>query len=819
MNPVKVLFLSANPTGTGRLALDEEVRDIEIKLRAAEYRNIELLSKWAVRPDDLLQYFNQYQAHIVHFSGHGSPSDEIILVGNDGKAKSVDKVALANLFRVFNRNSNIRVVVLNACYSRAQGQAIIQHVDCAIGINKAIADQAARIFAASFYRAIGFRKSVQEAFDQGVLALQFEGISEDLTPELLVRTGVVPSQIFLGPPDTPSPVFSKTEAKIQQHLQELKEEIQYSIEIDRQIHLSLLNSPSAVKRISNRITVSSIGSKQQHNRFSSAETKPPFATLAETFSELKNRVLVLGAPGAGKTTTLLQFADDSIDARVGNLSSPIPLWFSLHQWDFREPLLDWMKGQYKSLFSAIGSDEHSLLYIFDGLDELGEKIPDQPDIPENLRGINARQHVLETIAEQLREAQVVLSCREHDYEQIGEKAMLQGAVTLLPLSDLQIESYLQDRDQIALWNNLLKDENLLELARTPLLLTLLSISSTETNPNILTGFEDESWTANRIFDLYIQRRFQHEALKQTLPFDEGTTRQHLSQIAGFMWRDWWSPKVAIDFETAKSRIGNRETDFMSFAKDMHFVRQSSSGQIEFIHLKFRDYCAIPNLEKVLTDEMLESDARRSAAYALGEIRDTRAISVLGSALTNERLSLSVRGYAAEVLGKIGDARAISVLEKALTDETLGITVRLSTVWALGKIEDTRAISILGNALTNEKLLLSVRGRAAEVLGNIGNAGAISVLEKALTDQTLDNDALGYVIKALGNIGDARVIPAMEKVLADEMLASYVRRYAVKALGKIGDAKAIPALEKAVTDQNTNVRWAATIVLKKLRSHI
>ncbi|BCM88963.1 hypothetical protein IAD21_00805 [Abditibacteriota bacterium] len=198
--PIKILFLASNPTGTGHLALDIESRDIEAKLRSAQYRNIELISKWAVRPDDLLDYFNHHHASIVHFSGHGSSSDEIILEDLNGNAKPVSKRALTNLFQVFNSDGNIRVVVLNACYSRPQAEAITQHVDCAIGMNKAISDEAARLFAASFYRAIGFGKSVQNAFEQGVLALRLEGIPEDLTPELLVREGVNASQIVLVNP-------------------------------------------------------------------------------------------------------------------------------------------------------------------------------------------------------------------------------------------------------------------------------------------------------------------------------------------------------------------------------------------------------------------------------------------------------------------------------------------------------------------------------------------------------------------------------------------------------------------------------------------
>ncbi len=42
----------------------------------AEYRDsVELESRWAVRPSDLLQALNEAEPRVVHFSGHGSADD------------------------------------------------------------------------------------------------------------------------------------------------------------------------------------------------------------------------------------------------------------------------------------------------------------------------------------------------------------------------------------------------------------------------------------------------------------------------------------------------------------------------------------------------------------------------------------------------------------------------------------------------------------------------------------------------------------------------------------------------------------------------
>lgn len=200
MNKVKTLFLAAYPDASP-LKLDEEIRAITQKIRASEYRDtLDLVSAWAVRPDDLLQTFNEHKPHIVHFSGHGSPSGEIILVDEslvNGKrvSKPVSPVAIKALFQAL--KDNVQVVLLNACYSRIQAEAIRAVIDCVIGMKSAIGDQAAITFAASFYRALGFGRSVKEAFEQGKVALLLEGIPEDDTPELLCRPGIDPAKVFL----------------------------------------------------------------------------------------------------------------------------------------------------------------------------------------------------------------------------------------------------------------------------------------------------------------------------------------------------------------------------------------------------------------------------------------------------------------------------------------------------------------------------------------------------------------------------------------------------------------------------------------------
>jgi hypothetical protein len=198
INRVRVLFLAANPADKQVLHLQREIREVQTKIRASEHRDsLELIDHWAVRPDDLLQALLEIKPHIVHLSGHGGRVEGFYLQDQDGLSQPVDKETLLQLFRTL--KNQIRVALFNACSTERLAEAIVQVIDCAIGMNQPIDDDAAIIFAGSFYRAIGFGESVQAAFDLGKLALKLENIPDAKTPKLFVREGVDASKIMLVP--------------------------------------------------------------------------------------------------------------------------------------------------------------------------------------------------------------------------------------------------------------------------------------------------------------------------------------------------------------------------------------------------------------------------------------------------------------------------------------------------------------------------------------------------------------------------------------------------------------------------------------------
>lgn len=196
MYQVTILFLASNPQDTTRLKLDEELGAITDRLHESEYREvINLVPHWAVGPDDLILKLNDLKPEIIHFSGHGSQAGELMLTDQHGMSTPARPAALKKLFGSLMYTP--RLVVLNTCYSEVQAKAIRSLVDCVIGMQGSVADEAARTFAASFYRALGFGVPVKFAFEQGVAAIMLHNLPDEDKPHLLKRQGINPAQEYL----------------------------------------------------------------------------------------------------------------------------------------------------------------------------------------------------------------------------------------------------------------------------------------------------------------------------------------------------------------------------------------------------------------------------------------------------------------------------------------------------------------------------------------------------------------------------------------------------------------------------------------------
>ncbi|RLC83352.1 MAG: hypothetical protein DRJ03_17465 [Chloroflexi bacterium] len=182
--PTVILFLAASPLDATQIGWYQEFHDMHQALQRAEFGNqFDIWSFGEIRPSDLQTCLQKYRPEIVHFSGHGSKSGEIILEKRGGESHPVPVEALSKLFSIL--GGKVRCVVLNACYSEPQAQAIAKHVECVIGMSGEIYDGAAISFATAFYQALGFGNDVKTAFELGCVQIDLDRLDEPDKPKLI----------------------------------------------------------------------------------------------------------------------------------------------------------------------------------------------------------------------------------------------------------------------------------------------------------------------------------------------------------------------------------------------------------------------------------------------------------------------------------------------------------------------------------------------------------------------------------------------------------------------------------------------------------
>jgi hypothetical protein len=167
----KILILASNPRKD--LNLDREIRDLkDVIERSRNGEQFEVKDALAVRVRDLQGLLLKHQPQIVHFCGHGSGEQGLVFEDDEGREQLVATDALFNLFELF--TEQIECVLLNACYSETQADAIVQHINYVVGMSQEIRDDAAIAFATGFYQALGYGRSVEQSYKFGRIAIQLQ---------------------------------------------------------------------------------------------------------------------------------------------------------------------------------------------------------------------------------------------------------------------------------------------------------------------------------------------------------------------------------------------------------------------------------------------------------------------------------------------------------------------------------------------------------------------------------------------------------------------------------------------------------------------
>ncbi|MEL6140878.1 MAG: CHAT domain-containing protein [Bacteroidota bacterium] len=203
---VRILMLMANPRETVKLNLEREHARIHEQL--SSNKDYYLLPKYDVRITELNQEIIREKPHVLHFSGHGrsskpteaNPNDPfsepqpgekggLLLVNAQGDGLfTAPATGLAFMFKSLIEQHEIplKAVVLNACHSGEQAEAIAQHIDYVIGTTDEVLDEAAWVFSKGFYFSLANQsereiteKTIKQAFNAGQINAVFMGEPTD----------------------------------------------------------------------------------------------------------------------------------------------------------------------------------------------------------------------------------------------------------------------------------------------------------------------------------------------------------------------------------------------------------------------------------------------------------------------------------------------------------------------------------------------------------------------------------------------------------------------------------------------------------------
>lgn len=161
---IRILLISANPKDTHGLRIDKEFREIQDTLDKGKYRRgFTVISRSAIREQDLRELLISKKPHIIHFSGH-SEKNGIYVEDDYGNSKFISNLGLANL--IFATKS-IHCVILNSCFSEEIAKSLTNHIPYVIGMESTIADELALAFSKGFYTYLSHNYNFEKAFYYG----------------------------------------------------------------------------------------------------------------------------------------------------------------------------------------------------------------------------------------------------------------------------------------------------------------------------------------------------------------------------------------------------------------------------------------------------------------------------------------------------------------------------------------------------------------------------------------------------------------------------------------------------------------------------
>lgn len=301
----------------------------------------------------------------------------------------------------------------------------------------------------------------------------------------------------------------------QRLLRKMKHDVTYFLE--RSLHNAvLINLGKEVQSGQVRCPLDAyikIGSKP-------AEPLPEGANILEVFNrpDINGRLLILGKPGSGKTTTLLDLARSLLNRAEEDPEFPIPALFHLSRWrDNRQSIQDWIAAEMSNYNVDKDSSkrllaEGRLLLMLDGLDELKSE-----------RMKPCAQAINQLLASENSPLYLIVCCRYEEYQNVvrgleqkeksddqktNSELELNGSIVLQELSSKQIQDYLTRVQKEDLWQELNLNRTFFDLMQKPFWLSILILAAPKISTSSWSQTGVEEPFSQKLLNAYIQRMLE-----------------------------------------------------------------------------------------------------------------------------------------------------------------------------------------------------------------------------------------------------------------------------------------------------------------------
>ena len=300
--------------------------------------------------------------------------------------------------------------------------------------------------------------------------------------------------------------------RVRQHW--ITEGLENSLQNQTRIALGLARRPEAV--LQRRMELWREGRKP--------EPLPTGTTASQVFDRVSGGLLILGPPGSGKTTALLELTNDLLDRASYDPEHPIPVVFNLSSWS-QQPLAEWLIEEMHHTYEVPRKiakywvNHDHLLPLLDGFDELP---------PASRDGcITAIQQFLGA-----HPVSPVVCGHADEYQTLAMRLGLENAVVLQSLTRQQVYDYLEAVGLGEIQEALQADDRLWDLVGSPLMLNIVTLAYQGRSADALLIPGTVAERRKQLFADYTERMFARRPL--TGRYTKDQAKHWLTRLAQAM---------------------------------------------------------------------------------------------------------------------------------------------------------------------------------------------------------------------------------------------------------------------------------------------